>query len=302
VVKKLAPPAATVSVDVDPVDAHLAGYGAHGLPPDPVCYERAIPRLLEAFGAHEVRATFFWVARDAERSAVALRAVVAAGHEVASHSLTHAEGWRNARPSEVAHELRESRQRLEQSAGAPVVGFRSPGWHAPPGLHAALADAGYRYDASSFPSPLLGAMSALLFARSGGRRLVPLGTRQWFAPRGPTRVEPGLVEFPVSVTRVLRFPVYHTLRYSLSNGRFGRQLDGLAGEGHALSYPLHAVDALGLAEDEIDSRMGRHPGMRVALAEKLALLGHTLAAIRSRFALAAFRDRVATFPPAGPLS
>jgi hypothetical protein len=285
-------PTATLSVDVDPIDAHLAGYGIIGQPPDMASYERAIPRLLEAFAAHAVRATFFWVARDAERSAGALREVVAAGHEVASHSLTHAEAWRNASPVEVAHELRESKKRLEQCAGAAVVGFRSPGWHGPGGLHDALADAGYRYDASSFPSPLLGAMSALLFAGSGGRRRVPLGVAQWFAGRAPSTLPRGLREFPVSVTRWLRLPVYHTLRYSLSSPHFERLLDGFAREGHALSYPIHAVDALGLAEDQLDARLARHPGMKHALKEKLDLLANTLSAISRRFEAVPFAARI----------
>ncbi|MBM4382192.1 MAG: polysaccharide deacetylase family protein [Deltaproteobacteria bacterium] len=290
---------ATLSVDVDPVDAHLAGYGVIGQPPDSACYERAVPRLLEAFAAHGVRATFFWVARDAERSAAALRAVVAAGHEVASHSLTHAEAWRNAGSAEVAHELRESKQRLEQCAGASVVGFRSPGWHGPRGLHEELARAGYRYDASSFPSPLLGAMSALLFLGSRGRRRVPLGAGQWFAPRAPSQLARGLTEFPVSVTRRLRFPVYHTLRYSVSSARFERLLEALAREGHELSYPLHAVDALGLREDGIEQRLARHPGMSMALEEKLSLLYSTLRAIAERFSPAPYCQRLATLGHVG---
>jgi predicted deacetylase len=283
---------ATLSVDVDPIDAHLAGYGFAGQPPDAAAYERAIPRLLDVFAAHGVRATFFWVARDAARSAVALRSVVAEGHEVASHSLSHAENWRNASPAQVERELRESKDRLEQAAGAPVVGFRSPGWLGPRGLHAALVDAGYRYDASSFPTPLLGAMSALLMVSSGGRRRVPLGARQWFGSRSPSRLARGLHGFPVSVTRRLRFPVYHTLRYSLPSERFEKLLDGFSREKHTLSYPIHAVDALGLAEDQIDSRLARHPGMQHTLAAKLDLLAKTLAAIAARFDPAPFAARI----------
>ncbi len=286
-------PAATISIDVDPLDAHLAGYGVAGLPPDRLVYERAIPRILELLSACSVRATFFWVARDAESQAPLLAEIARAGHEVASHTVTHPEGWRRCSAEEVAKELRESKLRLEAAAGAPVVGFRSPGWHQPPGLAEELAAAGYRYDASSFPSPLLGAAAALIWLRSRGRRRTALGLRQWFAERRPYRVgSRGLLEFPVSVTRGVRFPVYHTLRYGLSATRFARLLDGLASEGHPLSYPLHAVDALGLAEDAVDPRMGRHPGMRWPLAAKLKVLAETLAAIRQRFEVKAFHERV----------
>jgi peptidoglycan/xylan/chitin deacetylase (PgdA/CDA1 family) len=286
-------PDATVSVDVDPVDAHLAGYGVPGAAADRMAYQRAVPRILEQLAACGARATFFWVARDAAANARLLREVAAAGHEVASHTATHPEAWRNMARAEVAHELRVSKEQLEDAAGAPVVGFRSPGWHGPAGLAEELASAGYRYDASQFPSPLLGAAGALIWLRSGGKRRTALGASQWFGRRAPHALTGGLTEFPVSVTRALRLPIYHTLRYALGDARFERALDRFAAEAHPLSYPLHAVDALGLAEDEVDSRMARHPGMRLPLAAKLALLARTLAAIALRFESRPFAERAA---------
>jgi peptidoglycan/xylan/chitin deacetylase (PgdA/CDA1 family) len=286
-------PAATVSVDVDPLDAHLAGYGVLDAPPDRLAYDRAVPRLLERFAERGVRATFFWVARDAASHAQRLREVAAAGHEVASHTVSHSERWRLAGRDEVARELRDSKHRLEDAAGAPVVGFRSPGWHGPPVLAEELRAAGYRYDASVFPSPLLGAAGALIWLRSAGRRRTALGASQWFAGRAPRRDASGLLEFPVSVTRILRLPIYHTLRYGLGEARFLRALDRFAAEGHALSYPLHAIDALGLVEDSVDARLAHHPGMGAPLARKLELVRSTLAAVNERFAPATFAERAA---------
>src|SRR5262249_26960584 len=80
------PRVATVSVDVDPVDLHLIGYGYSGLPPDPLVSRRALPRLLEIFGRCGVRATLFVVGRDAPEQRAALAAAAASGHEIASHS------------------------------------------------------------------------------------------------------------------------------------------------------------------------------------------------------------------------
>jgi hypothetical protein len=92
-----------------------------------------------------------------------------------------------------------------------------------------------------------------------------------------------LREFPVAVTPVLRLPVYHTLRYFSDDRRFESQLDGFVRRGETFSYVLHAVDALGLAEDHTDARIGKHPGMDRPLAAKLALLERTFAAIAARF-------------------
>ena len=103
-----------------------------------------------------------------------------------------------------------------------------------------------------------------------------------------------LTEFPLAVTGAFRFPLYHTSRYWLSRGVFLRHLDHFARAGMPLSYALHAVDALGLAEDSVDPRLGRHPGMRKPLDEKLALLETTFADIAARFACVPFRERLAS--------
>jgi hypothetical protein len=58
------------------------------------------------------------------------------------------------------------------------------------------------------------------------------------------------------------------------------------------------VDALGLTEDRVDARLAVHPGMRVPLAEKLALLEEVFSAIAARFAARPFRERLAECAPA----
>jgi hypothetical protein len=90
----------------------------------------------------------------------------------------------------------------------------------------------------------------------------------------------------------VRFPIYHTVRYGMSDARFGAALDGFARRGEALSYALHAVDALGAVEDGVDPRLARHPGMERPLAAKLELLDRSLAAIAGRFETATFRERL----------
>jgi len=290
-------PFATVSVDVDPVDLHLVGYGVSGLPPDALVYERALPRLLERFAAHGVRATLFVVGRDAARAAPVLRAAVAAGHEIASHSFSHPLALASLPPAALADELSNSKRALEDASGQAVVGFRSPNFDMNDATLSALAAAGYRYDASGYPTPVL-TLARLVLAAKGGNPAGVLRLRLWpFTlrrdPHRMTAARGGLFQFPVTVTRGARWPVYHTLRYGQSDAGFERTLDALAARGETLSYPLHAVDALGLAEDRVDGRLARHPGMGVPLARKLDLLDRTLAAIAARFDPAPFAARLA---------
>ncbi len=289
-------PLATVSVDVDPVDLHLIGYGFRDLPPDPLSYERALPRLLQCFERHAIRATLFFVARDAQGQAPAIRALTAAGHEVASHSLTHPMAFAKLSPERQRAELEGSKRALEAAGAGEVAGFRSPNFDMDARALAALAAAGYRYDASGYPTPLLFPARVVLALKSRDP-LAVLRLRPWpfTLRRAPHTLDAGgrsLREFPVSVTPGARFPVYHTLRYGMSDARFAGTLDGFVRRGEPLSYPLHAVDALGFAEDGVDPRLAGHPGMATALAAKLDLLERSLKAIAERFETATFRERL----------
>lgn len=289
-------PEATVSVDVDPVDLHLAGYGVTGLPPDPLVYTRALPRLLERFTAAGVRATWFVVARDADTQAAALRALIAAGQEVASHTATHPLALSRLDDAALDAELAGSRATLVRALGARVEGFRAPNFDTSARVLARVAAAGYRYDASDYPSPALAA-ARLALAASSGRpldvlRLTLLPRSLGRLPRAIPVAGGRLTEFPLSVTRGLRIPVYHTLRYFADAAGFRARLERFARAGEPLSYPLHAVDALGTREDGVDPRLAKHPGMRVPLADKLAMLDDVLQTIVRHFEVKPFAARL----------
>ena len=82
-------PYAIFSCDLDTVDRHLQGYGIEDLPACDRIYRTAVPRLLELFAELGVPGVLFVIARDAASERALWRQAVAAGHEIASHSLTH---------------------------------------------------------------------------------------------------------------------------------------------------------------------------------------------------------------------
>ena len=289
-------PVATVSVDVDPVDLHLIGYGYPGLPADPLVYTKALPRLLEIFGRCGVRATLFVVGRDAAAQAPSLAALAAGGHEVASHSFSHPMAFASLGKAGMRDELERSRAALEAATVHAVSGYRSPNFDMDRAALRVLAECGYRYDASAYPTPLLLPARLLLAFKSSDRAAV-LRLKPWpFSfDRRPSLFRFGaqsLHEFPASVTPVLRLPIYHTLRYSLTDARFASALDGFVTRAEPFSYCLHAVDVLGLEEDAVDRRLAKHPGMDWPLAKKLELLEKSLRSIVERFAIATFEERL----------
>lgn len=286
-------PAAFVSIDIDPIDTHLAGYG-FAAPPCARVYERAVPRFLAMAEHIGVRATLFVVARDAASQAALWRAAVRSGHEIASHSLTHPLPFATLPAETLAYELRESRRRLEDATGTAVVGFRAPGWDVSEATLAAIADAGYRYDASLLPTPALLAGSVLRWALSGGR-VWPSGLghalRAACAPRHPHRYG-ALQEFPLAVSPLLRVPFTHTLWYVAPYALAERTYRRLGRGSAPLGYMLHAADFLDLERDGLDPRMARHPGMALPLEQKLWLLEERLRAIATDYDVRPYRERL----------
>jgi peptidoglycan/xylan/chitin deacetylase (PgdA/CDA1 family) len=280
-------PLAVVSVDVDPVDLHLSGYGFKNVARDPLAYTTSLPRLAEVFARTGVRSTLFVVARDAEAHAEDLRRALQAGHEIASHSMSHPLPLTNLPEDRLRTELADSRHALRAATGAEILGFRAPNWDISTRVLEGLAAAGYRYDASILPTMLLLPGRLLIALKSSDPAILKMPPWPMALGRMPhvrTTRSGSIAELPVSVTPgLLRFPVYHTVHYMLSMARFRRQLDGFVRRGEPLFYPLHAVDALGLQEDHIDPRLKTHPGMNLALEAKLELLQASLSAIAERF-------------------
>jgi polysaccharide deacetylase family protein (PEP-CTERM system associated) len=109
--------------------------------------------LLALLERHRAQATFFILGWIAERHPLLVKAIAAAGHEVASH------GWDHRRVTQqTADQLRESVRRtkdvLESAVGVPVIGFRAPSFSIVPGREWALdvlMEEGYLYDSSLFP-------------------------------------------------------------------------------------------------------------------------------------------------------
>ncbi len=287
-------PPAHVSIDVDPIDTHLAGYGIEA-PPCDHSYRTAVPRFLDLFDRLGIRATLFVVARDAEAQADLWREAQRRGHEIASHSVTHPIPFASLPSDVLARELTESRRRLENCIGRPVLGFRAPGWDVGRPTLTAIAAAGYRYDASVLPTPALLAGAAVRFVLSGGRKRphgVGRSLRAAFSRRWPHRIEraDGLHEFPVAVSRFLRLPFTHTLWYVAPRSVCVRTYEALRRSSVPLSYMLHATDLLDLKRDGIDPRMGRHPGMALSLEQKTALLEERLSAIAGDYTVRPYAD------------
>jgi polysaccharide deacetylase family protein (PEP-CTERM system associated) len=110
-------------------------------------------RLLALFGQFGVHATFFVLGWVAERHPQLVRDIAAAGHEVACHGFSHRLVYDQS-PDEFREETLRSKRLLEDSIGAPVLGYRAASYSITRrSLWAldVLAEAGFAYDSSIFP-------------------------------------------------------------------------------------------------------------------------------------------------------
>lgn len=110
-------------------------------------------RLLDLLADEQVHATFFVLGWVAKRSPQLVRAIHAAGHEVACHGLTHQMVTRQT-PAQFRAETLESKSFLQETVGAPVNGYRAATYSITrESLWALdiLAELGFTYDSSIFP-------------------------------------------------------------------------------------------------------------------------------------------------------
>lgn len=109
--------------------------------------------ILGLLAEYKASATFFvlgWVAQH-ERSVV--RMIADAGHEIASHGMSHTMIG-HLTPRQFRGELLRSRKILEDISGKSVIGYRAPTFsitHKTAWALDILAETGYQYDSSVFP-------------------------------------------------------------------------------------------------------------------------------------------------------
>ena len=119
-----------------------------------------VDRILQLLADHGASATFFILGWMARHEPEVVRAVADAGHEIASHGMSHAM-LHCLTPEAFRAELLDSRKLLEDISGRQIIGYRAPTFSITKRKNGkkantawaldVLADAGYHYDSSVFP-------------------------------------------------------------------------------------------------------------------------------------------------------
>ena len=164
-------PCLTVDVEDFYEGMHTLG---HDVEP-PAVRRPGVASLTQLLESRSARITLFVVGRHAAASGEPLRALAAAGHEIASHGPDH--GRVPSGGSALADWLRNGREMVEDVVGVPVRGFRSPRFDIPQDLSVlafreAVAQAGFTYVSDR---SLAGAQSPVAELPVAVRWRVPIG-------------------------------------------------------------------------------------------------------------------------------
>jgi polysaccharide deacetylase family protein (PEP-CTERM system associated) len=115
--------------------------------------ERNMERILALFAAADVKATFFTLGWVAERYPQVVRAIVGAGHELASHGYSHVRATEQ-NDREFREDVTRTKRMLEDLGGVAVNGYRATSYSIGRRNLWALDElqrAGYRYSSSIYP-------------------------------------------------------------------------------------------------------------------------------------------------------
>lgn len=204
--------------------------------------ERNIDIVLALLDQHQVRATFFTLGWVARRYPAVVRAIAAAGHEIASHGYAHTKASEQSR-IQFRRDIARSKGVLEDLAGSCVIGYRAPAHSVGPEHRWALDTlyhAGYRYSSSSYPELHAGAPRFACF------------------PAGPS----GILELPLATARMLGYNLpagggssFRLLPYRLSRALLRR-----------VNRSEHQPIVFGFSLWELDVGHPRLPGLGAAQA------------------------------------
>lgn len=213
-------PIASLSLDLDNLWSYMKTHGDAGWETFPSYLDKVAPRFLGAFEEFDVRGTVFVVGQDAAlpKNREALRRIAEAGHEIANHSYHH-EPWLPERTEhEVREEITEAEKVIEEATGQRPRGWRGPSFIFSPTIFRVLAERGYHYDASTFPTFLGPLARAYYFLKSGLNSAQRSERKELFGslldgfrslrPYNWDLGDKRLMEIPVTTMPILRTPIH----------------------------------------------------------------------------------------------
>lgn len=275
-----------VNIDLDPLTAY---YQIHGLGDPPLrlratIVEKVLLRFEELFAEAEIPATFFVVGIELDKNPGAkkiMKRLVDAGHELANHTYTHPYDLCRLPEQIIEQEIRRAHEVVADAVGKEPCGFRAPGYFVNNKIFEVLANHGYAYDASMFPSPpyYVAKMAVMAAMALRGRTSASIlgDVRCFLSPTDPYRPDikspwqkgqAPFMELPVAVVPNLRIPAIGTL-LAVSPPKMRKWVLNQMKKRAFFNLELHGIDLADAVIDSIPTELaGRQPDLRVPYTSK----------------------------------
>lgn len=249
-------------------------------------FRMGLENLCRFLEPYNIRATFFMVGDDFKQpgNTSSIRAVHDAGHEIANHTMTHAQGFRLLSQEDKEAEIAGMEQICEEVTGERPVGFRSPGWNIGDDALPILRERGYIYDSSVFPSilnPLLKFLHwSSMSSRSHENRTTLGHLRYIVAPTRPYRVSEGslgkrgettFVELPVTVVPIIRLPFFATFHLATGFEFFKTSFAILKMFKFPIQYQVHLSDFVDYSHPSLSDQVPEGRGVYIPQALRTPL-------------------------------
>jgi hypothetical protein len=262
---------ASVSIDVDTLSSIYKGQGLNR--PGGYTFielRTGLETIQRFFEKYCIKTTLFMVGNDFQLQSnhSAIQAIINDRHEPANHSMTHPQGFRWLNLEQKHKELKAMGDICESVTGIRPIGFRSPGWNMDDSTIPLLKEMGYRYDSSVFPTSLMPLMKIAHWASMSGQAKPNRTTmgmwRYMAAPITPyqtsqtslsKRGEGGLIEFPVSVTPILRIPFFATMLLMAGNKFYQALYRSIKRAGLPVHFQMHLSDFVDYSLPELQNQI-----------------------------------------------
>ncbi len=295
-------PLASISLDLDNQWSYMKTHGDAGWETFPSYLDTFVPHVLDALDSLNLKITFFIVGQDAalERNHAALSLIARQGHEIGNHSFHHEQWMAGHDRDQISREISDAAEAITAATGQRPRGFRGPGFAWNADLLDVLDEAGYLYDASTFPT-YIGPLARRYYFRQtqlspdemekrsdlfggfgeGRRSIKPYF---WGLPSGRR-----ILEIPVTTMPLFKTPFHLSYLLHLSQYSTGLMLFYLKTALHLCrltgtepSFLLHPLDLLG-AEQVPALRF--FPGMNLSSGHKMNVFRRVLGELGAHFTL-----------------
>src|SRR6056297_2837686 len=307
-------PLASLSLDLDNKWAYLRAAGRADWMDRPGYLPLAVDRITQVLSSLDLPLTVFIVGRDLadEADCGAIKRFDRLPRwEPANHSLNHLPWMHTMQPSEIADEIEITDSRIREVFGRRPLGFRGPGFSCPDEVLRVLCQAGYRYDASIFPTSVAPLARWFFLLKTDLRGDEKEKAKQLYGgfasirrPNRPYQRQVNgqlLWEMPVTVMPWTRLPIHmsyltYLASFSVAAAKaYFRQAIWLAKTtGTPTSLLLHPPDFMG-GDDQPD--LAYLPGMSMQWSKKQSFVRWALAKYRDTFDVRCMIDHLRIVDP-----